>query len=80
MFDNLRLERKLARLERKIDLILEHLGIDAPDKITDYTEIDNLLSRGKKIHAIKLYRDLDPTASLVEAKDAIESRPGGRSR
>ncbi|WP_040811104.1 hypothetical protein [Nocardia concava] len=80
MFDNLRLERKLQRLERKIDLIIEHLGIDDPDRVTDYTEIDDLLRRGKKIHAIKLYRDLDPTASLVEAKDAVESRALGRGR
>ncbi|MEU1427661.1 hypothetical protein ACFRAQ_20235 [Nocardia sp. NPDC056611] len=74
MFDNLRLERKLRRLERKIDLILEHLGIDDPDSAIDYTAIDEHLLRGKKIHAIKAYREQDPTASLVEARDAVEAR------
>ncbi|APB00596.1 hypothetical protein [Nocardia seriolae] len=80
MFDNLRLERKVQRLERKIDLILEHLGIPDPSAVSDYTEIDELLRRGKKIQAIKLYRDLDPTASLVEAKDSVEARDRRRGR
>ncbi|MEC3915129.1 hypothetical protein [Nocardia sp. CDC160] len=74
MFDNLRLERKLQRLERKIDLIIAHLGIDDPASVTDFTEIDDLLRRGKKIQAIKLYRDQDPTAGLAEARDAVEAR------
>ncbi|MBU3063770.1 hypothetical protein KO481_19820 [Nocardia sp. NEAU-G5] len=74
MFDNLRLERKIQRLERKIDLVLEHLGIADPGAIADYAEIDELLQRGKKIQAIKRYRDLNPAAGLVEARDAIEAR------
>lgn len=74
MFDNLRLERKVQRLERKIDLIMKHLGIPDPSGVTDFAEIDELLRRGKKIQAIKLYRDQDPAASLVEAKDAVEAR------
>lgn len=74
MFDNLRLERKLHRLERKIDLIIEHLGIADPGGAIDYLAIDDLLQRGKKIQAIKLYRDQDPTAGLAEARDAIEAR------
>ncbi|MGW4245664.1 hypothetical protein [Nocardia sp. NPDC004722] len=80
MFDNLRLERKLIRLERKIDLIIEHLGIADPTGTVNYTEIDELLQRGKKIHAIKAYREQDPTASLVEAKDVIEARAARRDR
>ncbi|MFC9898188.1 hypothetical protein ACFVMC_31240 [Nocardia sp. NPDC127579] len=74
MFDNYRLERKIDRLERKIDLILAHLGIEDPASTLDYAEIDELLRRGKKIQAIRLYRTLDPAASLVEAKEAIEAR------
>ncbi|GAB4584317.1 hypothetical protein [Nocardia sp. NPDC127526] len=74
MFDNSRLERKIDRLERKLDLIIKHLGISDPSLSLDYSEIDELIQRGKKIHAIKVYRDLNPGASLVEAKDAVESR------
>ncbi|AYF75149.1 hypothetical protein D7D52_16185 [Nocardia yunnanensis] len=80
MFDTLRLERKVQRLERKIDLIIAHLGIEDPSSAIDYTGIDDLLQRGKKIHAIKLYRDQDPSASLAEAKDAVEARGRGLSR
>ncbi|GAB2548136.1 hypothetical protein [Nocardia heshunensis] len=80
MFDNLRLERKLVRLERKIDLIIGHLGIHDPAGTIDYAEIDELLQRGKKIHAIKAYREQNPTASLVEAKDIIDARSDRRDR
>ncbi|UGT42026.1 hypothetical protein LTV02_00915 [Nocardia yamanashiensis] len=74
MFDNYKLERKMDRLERKLDLIIEHLGIPDPSASWDYAEIDELIRRGKKIQAIKAYRELDRAASLVEAKDAIEAR------
>ncbi|WP_458689845.1 hypothetical protein [Nocardia tengchongensis] len=78
MFDNFRFERRLGRLENKIDLIMRHLGIPDPSGSIDYSGIDELLRRGKKIQAIKLYRDQDPLASLVEAKDAVEARAGRR--
>ncbi|MFE3753547.1 hypothetical protein ACFXO9_04495 [Nocardia tengchongensis] len=74
MFEKFRNERRLGRLERKIDLIMAHLGIPNPDGVIDYTGIDELVRRGKKAHAIKLYRDQDPLASLIEAKDAVEAR------
>lgn len=72
MFDNY--ERRLNRLERKLDLIIKHLGIPDPSLSFDYQEIDELIRQGKKIHAIRRYRKLDPLASLVEARDAIEAR------
>ncbi|MGW4354055.1 hypothetical protein ACWELJ_18410 [Nocardia sp. NPDC004582] len=78
MFDNFRFERRLGRLERKIDLILAQLGIPDPDGVIDYTDIDELLRRGKKIQAIKLYRDQDRLASLIEARDAVEARDRAR--
>ncbi|MEV5648746.1 hypothetical protein AB0L57_10890 [Nocardia sp. NPDC052254] len=81
MFGNNSLERRLDRLERKLDLILTHLGI--PDSaalpgypVLDYGEIDALLLQGKKIQAIKRFRELVPETSLVEAKQAIEAREG----
>ncbi|WP_330252483.1 ribosomal protein L7/L12 [Nocardia sp. NBC_00565] len=77
MFAATRLERKIDRLERKLDLILEHLGIPSPDASLDYGEIDELLRQGKKIQAIKLYRELHTSAGLKEAKDAVEAREHG---
>ncbi|MGI5220404.1 hypothetical protein [Nocardia sp. CA-290969] len=74
MFDNnSRLERKINRLERKLDLILQHLQIEDADRI-DFTEIDDLLRRNKKIQAIRRFRQLDPAAGLKEAADAVEAR------
>lgn len=74
VFDNnSRLERKIDRLERKIDLILRHLQIEDPD-VVDFTEIDDLLRRNKKVQAIRRFRQLDPAAGLKEAADAVEAR------
>lgn len=74
VFDNnSRLDRKIARLERKIDLVLQHLQIEDPDAI-DFTEIDDLLRRNKKVQAIRRFRQLDPAADLKEAVDAVEAR------
>ncbi|WP_433522936.1 hypothetical protein ACQPZ2_38780 [Nocardia pseudovaccinii] len=73
MFDNNRLERRIDNLERKLDMIIKHLGLPSPDPATPYDEIDELIRQGKKIHAIKLYRDLTGR-SLRDAKDAVEAR------
>ncbi|MEV0245869.1 hypothetical protein AB0H76_04675 [Nocardia sp. NPDC050712] len=53
---------------------LDRVGIPDPSLAFDYAEVDALLSRGKKIQAIKVYRELDPAASLLEAKNAVEAR------
>ncbi|WP_067679209.1 hypothetical protein [Nocardia miyunensis] len=91
MFENRRLERRLQRIEYKLDLIMRHLEItDSPAPPPDsptrpmsgpaalsgasIAEIDALLAQGKKIHAIKLYREMLPGTSLKEAKDAVEAR------
>lgn len=74
VFDNnSRLERKIDRLERKLDLILQHLQIE-DSELVDFTEIDELLRRNKKIEAVKRFRQLDPAAGLKEAADAVEAR------
>ena len=59
-----------SRLERKVDLILKHLGID-PDQGID-EKIMELLKSGQKIQAIKLYRE-QTGVGLKEAKDYVES-------
>lgn len=68
------LERRLRRMDRKLDLIMEHLGVEetGPEGIA---EVDALLHKGKKIDAIKRYRELTG-AGLVEAKEAVERREG----
>ena len=61
-------EVRLARLERKVNLILEHLGVE-DDAPTD--GVQDFILRGQKIQAIKLYREQHPVG-LKEAKDAVE--------
>ncbi len=90
MFARNRLERKVDALHVKLDLIMDHLGIQERPDLTmakpipampaaprpaafSWVEIDNLLAQGKKIHAIKIYRELTGSG-LKDAKDAVEQR------
>ncbi|MGO4617616.1 ribosomal protein L7/L12 [Nocardia sp. 2YAB30] len=85
MFGNRRLKRKIDALNFKLDLIMQHLSIqDLPsvDPIRAAAavpsgdglgEIDALLAQGKKIQAIKRYRELTGSG-LKEAKEAVERR------
>jgi ribosomal protein L7/L12 len=65
---------RLRRVERKLDLILTHLGIDdeaasggvLPD------EVRRLADEGRTIEAIKAHRDL-LGSGLREAKEAVEA-------
>jgi len=60
---------RLAALERKLDLILNHLGL--PNEEDRFAEVRDLLAAGNKIGAIKLYRELTGLG-LAEAKAAVE--------
>jgi hypothetical protein len=62
--------QRLRRLERRVDLILKHLGVN-PDQGV-HAEIMELLKAGKKIQAIKVYRE-QTGCGLKEAKDYVES-------
>jgi ribosomal protein L7/L12 len=64
-----RIDRRAARLERKVDLLLAQLGVQDVDSAHD--QVAALVRRGKNIQAIKLYRDITG-ADLVEAKNAVE--------
>ncbi|MBM4795676.1 ribosomal protein L7/L12 [Streptomyces sioyaensis] len=66
------LERRLQRLEKKADLLLAHAGIAEPED-PRMAEIDELLTQGKKIQAIKVHRELTGSG-LAEAKEAVERR------
>ncbi len=65
---------RIARLERKIDLILAHLGIadqdDAPGVIS--LRVRQLAAAGRKIEAIKMLRE-ETNMGLKEAKDAVDA-------
>ena len=69
------LERRLDRLEHKVDLLMQHLdvpqpGPTGPDIALD-TDVVALARAGRKIEAIKRYRELTGVG-LKEAKDAVE--------
>ena len=71
------LHARVAKLERMVDFLLDHLQLDYQD--SDYKqhsgasmEVMDLVLRGKKIQAIKQYRR-ETGAGLKEAKDFIDS-------
>ena len=66
------MKRQLVQLERKVDLILENLGLEyvAEDSIA---EVKRMLDEGRKIHAVKSYWEMYPGLSLREAKEAVDS-------
>ncbi|MFD4523777.1 ribosomal protein L7/L12 [Streptomyces sp. NPDC058470] len=64
-----RTDRRIARVEKKLDLIIGHLGIHEDD--SELAEVAAFLWDGKKIQAIKAYRAATG-AGLKEAKEAVE--------
>lgn len=67
--------RRLAIVERKLDAVLEQLGVQVPEP--HLAEVEALLRRGKTIHAIKAYREATG-ADLREAKEAVDRLSGRR--
>ncbi|MFI0815335.1 ribosomal protein L7/L12 [Streptomyces sp. NPDC021098] len=70
-----KMERRTARLERKADLILDHLGIRQEEPGME--RVTALLRENKKIQAIKEYREITD-ADLKEAKEAVDRMDGTR--
>ncbi|MCG0290443.1 hypothetical protein [Streptomyces sp. PSAA01] len=64
-----KVQRRADRIEHKLDLILDHLGIEVAGP--DLGRVTALLREGKKLEAIKAYRQLTD-ADLKEAKEAVE--------
>jgi len=66
---------RLRRIENKLDLILQHLGIEyhrpQPGQNLD-SEVRRLADAGRKIPAIKRHRELTGDG-LREAKEAVEA-------
>jgi hypothetical protein len=71
---------QLLVIERKLDLIMEHFDIALPEP-PEAAGIVELMRAGKKINAIKLYRERTGVG-LKEAKDFVERLAGeqGTSR
>ncbi len=65
---------RIARLERKIDLILEHLGIADQDDVPGAVSlrVRQLAAAGNKIGAIKQLRE-ETNMGLKEAKDTVDA-------
>ena len=66
---------RIRRLEQKVDAIIEKLGIELPNSITNSglsAEARQLADAGQKIPAIKLHRE-QTGLGLKEAKDAVEA-------
>ncbi|WP_020018254.1 hypothetical protein [Promicromonospora sukumoe] len=75
---NLRANGKtVERVERKLDLVIKHLGIEGPaaEGISPeaLTEIDRCIWSDRRIEAIKLYRE-ETGHDLLEAKEWVDRR------
>ena len=66
-----RSESRLARLERRVDAIAAHVGLPPEPVPAGMDEVLALLADGRKIPAIKRYRELTG-AGLREAKEAVD--------
>lgn len=63
-------EARIVRIERKLDLILKHFNIEDPGYTAD--DVVDLALSGRKLEAMKVYRDLHPKAGLLDAKRVVE--------
>ena len=68
------LENEMRELQRKLDALLKHQGIEMPPRPSGLSPGVERLARdpGSKIAAIKLYRGENPGIGLREAKEKIE--------
>ena len=68
------LQQKVAKLERQVAFLLQHLGLEYSEEpnIDVSPEILALAHQGKTLEAIKLFRE-ETGADLKTAKEFIES-------
>ena len=73
------LRARVAELESRLDFLYNHLGLaQVKDPGMADTRVVDMLKRGNKIEAIKIYREIY-NCGLAEAKqavDGIEARLG----
>ncbi|MFE6287433.1 hypothetical protein [Streptomyces sp. NPDC057877] len=67
-----RLDRRIRALDRKVDLLLEHLQIRNDDP--QLAEVAALARDGQDVAAIRKYREITG-AGLLEAKQAVDRMP-----
>jgi hypothetical protein len=73
-----RTEARLERVERRLNLVLRHLGIDPAPGSPLSDRVRGLADDpARKIEAIKVYRE-ETGAGLAEAKAAVEAYINGR--
>ncbi|MEU8328696.1 hypothetical protein [Micromonospora sp. NPDC048839] len=65
--DKRRSATQLTAVQRKLDLIMDHLGIAEPVN----PDVVRHLEGGRTIHAVRAYRN-QTGASLIEAKQAVD--------
>ncbi len=74
------LSQRLLELERRMDLLFDHLKVDAPRLVHEVGEVvpdvQALLDGGDKLGAIALVHDRTGMG-LVEAKRTVEQMMGG---
>lgn len=64
---------RLTAVQRKLDLVMDHLGIAAPEE----AEVAHHLENGRTIEAVRAYRK-HTGVSLLEAKQAVDRIAAGR--
>lgn len=64
---------QLAAVQRKLDLVLDHLGVALPEE----QEVIRHLENGRTIEAVRAYRG-STGASLLDAKRAVDRIAAGR--
>ena len=64
---------QLADVQRKLDLVIDHLGIEAPGQ----AEVVRHLRDGQTVEAVRAYRE-QTGAGLLEAKQAVDRMAEGR--
>ena len=75
-------ERRMIRLEQRVDFLFRHLGLD-PATFPDGDQLPqayyDALNAGNKVGAINIYRKVTG-ASLADSKRAVDAaaRQGGR--
>jgi ribosomal protein L7/L12 len=69
----LALRARIAELESRVDFLYNHLGIThVKDLGMAEARVIDMLKKGNKIEAIKIYREIY-NCGLAEAKKAVES-------
>jgi len=76
MTSDFELQRRVARLEQLVEGLYRHLDLPLPQEQYDpLTPVRELVHAGKKIQAVKLYREMTGVG-LKEAKQAVDAMDG----